>query len=86
MGSGLVKGGYKLIPNKILKKKVLREIEKLREDHLVEVRDFVDHLLKMRRRTKEAKLDPEKDPILKLIGIADVEPFSHIIDSELYGD
>jgi len=31
------------------------------------------------------ELDPAKDPVLKLIGIADVEPFSKEIDRELYG-
>lgn len=75
-----------MISKKVLKKKVLKDIEKLREDHLVEVRDFVDHLLKTKRKTKETNPDPEKDPILKLIEMANVEPFGHSIDRELYGD
>ena len=32
-----------------------------------------------------AGLDPGKDPILKLMEIADVEPFTAKIDQELYG-
>lgn len=71
---------------RLAKKRVLKEIEKLPEDYLREVRDFVDHLLKTKRGAKEAKLKSEKDPVLELIGIADVEPFGHNIDSELYGD
>lgn len=73
----------------ILKERLIKELEKLPEDRLREVLDFVEHIL-----TKEGKrpapkspdeLDPKKDPILKLMGIANVEPFSHNIDEELYG-
>jgi hypothetical protein len=32
------------------------------------------------------RLDLDKDPIKELFGIADVEPFSHKIDSDVYGD
>ncbi len=71
---------------RLVKKRVLKEIETLPEDHLREVLAFVDHLLKTKRRTKKTKPTPHKDPILEFIGIADVEPFGHNIDSELYGD
>jgi hypothetical protein len=57
--------------------------------------DFIDYLLSKSRseglskRRKVAvpskNLDPAKDPLLKLIGIADVEPFADRIDEELYG-
>jgi hypothetical protein len=30
-------------------------------------------------------LTPKKDPVLRLIGIADTEPFSGMIDEEIYG-
>ncbi len=46
--------------------------------------------LKIKRRegllpkTKK-KLDPTKNPLRDFIGIADVEPFAHKIDGELYG-
>lgn len=72
-----------------LKERLIKELEKLPEDRLQEVLDFVEYL-----RTKGGKrpahkspdeLDPSKDPILKLMGIADVEPFSQNIDEELYG-
>lgn len=75
---------------KTLKDRLLEEIERLPEDRLHEVLDFIECL-----RTKNMKeagaglpesLDPQKDPILKLIGIADVEPFSQNIDEELYGE
>jgi hypothetical protein len=73
----------------IVKERLIKELEKLPQERLQEVLDFVEYIL-----TKEGKrsalkspdeLDPRKDPILKLIGIADVEPFSHKIDEELYG-
>lgn len=64
--------------------------ENLREEAI----DFIDYLLSKSRaerldRQKETesfeKLDPAKDPLLKLVGIADVEPFADHIDDELYG-
>ena len=57
--------------------------------------DFIDYLLSKSRSEGPSKrrkvavpsenLDPTKDPLLKLIGIADVEPFADRIDDELYG-
>lgn len=41
----------------VLKKRVMKEIEKLPENHLREVRDYVDSLLKKKRDAKEAQLD-----------------------------
>lgn len=70
----------------ILKEKVLKEIEKLPEEHLIEVRNLADSLLKRKRKAKEAHSDLNKDPIMELFGIADVKPFSHKIDSDVYGD
>lgn len=32
------------------------------------------------------RLDPSKDPLLKIIGMFDVEPFADKIDEELYGE
>lgn len=75
---------------KVLKRQLIKEIEKLPEDRLQEVLDFVEYL-----QMREAKgvmsntsenLDPQQDPILKLMGIANVEAFSHNIDKELYGN
>jgi hypothetical protein len=76
----------KLTAKQVLKKRVLKEIEKLPEDYLKEVRNYIDTVLETKRRSRKLKPDPDKDPILKLIGIADIEPFGHKIDSELYGD
>jgi len=70
----------------VLKKRVMKEIEKLPENHLREARDYADNLLKKKRDAKETQLDPENDPILQVCGIADVEPFAHKIDEELYGE
>ena len=36
-------------------------------------------------RIRSTVLDPKEDPILKIIGIADVEPFADRIDQQLYG-
>jgi len=63
---------------KPLKQRVIEELDQLPEDRLREVLDFVGYLkLKEERETPPRKLDPEKDPILKLIGSVDVEPFAH---------
>ncbi len=72
-----------------LKERLIEELEKLPEDRLREVLDFVEYILtrKARRSAPPSldELDSRKDPILKLMGIADVEPFSQKIDEELYG-
>ena len=71
---------------RVIRKQLIKELEKFPENRLQEVLDFVDYL-----RTKETRklfpedLDPQEDPILKLMGIAEVEPFSANIDEELYG-
>jgi len=74
---------------KALKERLIKEIEKLPGDRLQEVLDFVGHILTKEGRRPAPKspeeLDPQKDPILKLMGIADVEPFSQNIDEQLYG-
>ncbi len=73
----------------IRKKKLLENIDKLPESDIQEIIDFVDFILSKKDREKNrshiTKLDPNKDPILKLMGIADVEPFAYKIDQELYG-
>jgi hypothetical protein len=73
-----------------LKERLLKWIEKLPEADIQEVLDFVEFLQTKRHKIKsipeKAQLNPEKDPILKIIGIADVEPFADKIDQELYGE
>ena len=75
---------------KALKERLILEIEKLPEDRLREALDFVRYL-RIREKngavTKSPEdLDPQQDPILKLVGIGDVEPFSQNIDHDLYGE
>ncbi len=75
---------------KALKERLIEEIGKLPKDRLREVFDFVSYLRTREENeaaTKSPKdLDPRHDPILELIGIADVEPFSQNIDHDLYGE
>lgn len=61
-------------------------LEELPKEKVEELLDFTFFLLK-RERAKKSKLtlNPEKDPILRLIGLANEEPFADKIDEELYG-
>jgi len=71
------------------KQQLLKNLERLSESDVQEILDFADFIVSRRSRMKKIpskkKLVPEKDPILKLMGIADVEPFADKIDKELYG-
>ena len=70
-----------------LKKRVIENLERISESDIQEISDFVEFITI--RRYKETapkiKLLLRRDPILKLMGIASVEPFSERIDQELYG-
>jgi hypothetical protein len=73
-----------------LKRKLVTEIEKLPEAHLPEVFDLVEKLKAKQKVQKsltkpKKRLNPAKNPLHGLIGIAEVEPFAHKIDEELYG-
>lgn len=73
-----------------LKRKLVAEIEKLPEAHLPKVFDLVEKLKAKQKVRKpltklKKRLNPAKNPLRGLIGIADVEPFAHKIDEELYG-
>jgi len=78
-----------IINAQILKKLLLENINKLPKSDIQEILDFTEYKLVKREKekvfSKKAKLDPRKDPILKLIGIADIDPFADTIDQELYG-
>ncbi len=71
------------------KSELFREIEQLPNPCLVELQNFIQYLkfkyssanVKSERRA----LQPEKDPILRLIGLADVPSFSDSIDDSFYG-
>ena len=72
-----------------IRQKVLQDLERLPEDRVREVLDFVAFLL---QRTEHSETstpfglrDPEHDPLLALIGSIDVAPFVQRIDDELYG-
>jgi len=68
-------------------KRLFTLIEQLSEDEAREVLDFTEFLLSKRQVKKlEPKSNPENDPILDLIGLADSEPFAEKIDEQLYGD
>lgn len=70
------------------KKRLFEDLDRLPEADVKEILDFAEFILSKRLKGTKAlkkKLDPQKDPILKLMGMADVEPFADKIDLELYG-
>ncbi|MBU3967279.1 MAG: DUF2281 domain-containing protein [Euryarchaeota archaeon] len=62
-------------------------LEKLPDENIKELLDFTEFLL-LKEQSKKSKLliDPNKDPILKLIGLANEEPFADKIDDDLYSE
>jgi len=68
------------------KDKLLKDLERISNTEIREISDFVEFIIKKRNKKplKKMNLVPKSDPILGLIGIADVEPFSKAIDRELY--
>jgi hypothetical protein len=74
----------------ILKEHLIQEIEKLPEDRLQEVLDFVGYLLNKEQKIQGTEprkgLDPAKDPILKFIGGVSHGSLAKDIDKELYGE
>jgi hypothetical protein len=71
----------------LTKERFFVALEELPGERVEELLYFIEFLLK-RERVKKSKLtlNPEKDPILRLIGLADEAPFADNIDEELYGD
>ncbi len=73
-----------------LKEKLIEQLDKLPEDRVREVLDFVGYLLASERRGlpsgTQDQLDPKEDPLLEFIGMTNVETFSQEIDRELYGN
>ena len=69
------------------KKQLVRVLDKLPESALQEIFDFAEFIFTKRykRRKLVQKRMPAKDPILRLIGMADVEPFADTVEHELYG-
>ena len=70
------------------KKRLLESLERLPESDIQEVLDFVEFKLIKRYKRKiilpKKRLDLQKDPILKIMSIANVDPFANKIDQELY--
>ena len=69
-----------------LKKRLFDSLERVPERDIQEISDFVEFILSRRHKRKPTKtnLSPQKDPILKIMGRANVKPFSKDIDIELY--
>ena len=71
----------------IHKETFLFALEKLPDENVKELLDFTEFLLSKTHINKsKLKIDPKKDPIFGLIGLANEDPFASEIDDELYGD
>ena len=73
----------------ILKDRVVENLGKLSKSGIQNVLKFSEFLLfegDKKKNVRLSSLDPKNDPILQIIGIADVKPFATEIDQELYGD
>jgi hypothetical protein len=70
-----------------LKKRVIENLEKVSKNDIQQISDFVEFIRRRKQRgfSNKTRMLPKRDPILKLMGIASVEPFSGHIDQELYG-
>ena len=70
------------------KDRLLKDLERVSDTEIREISDFVEFIIKKRHKKPYKKMTPapKNDPVLRLIGIADVEPFSKTIDRELYAD
>ena len=68
------------------KDRLLRALQRVSDTEMREISDFVQFIIKKRHKKPFKKIapSPKKDPVLRLIGIASVEPFSKGIDRELY--
>jgi hypothetical protein len=65
-------------------------LERLPEAYRQEALDFIEFLTRKAQERQEPiphhpEVSPQDNPLLKLIGIAHVEPFADRIDEQLYG-
>lgn len=65
-------------------------LQRLPEAYRQEALDFIEFLTRKAQERQEptsdrSEVSPQDNPLMKLIGIADVEPFAHRIDEQLYG-
>ncbi len=76
-------------PDGVLKERLIQEIDKLPEERLQEVLNFVKYLLSREQEAREKEsrmdLDPAKDPILSFIDGVSHGTLAKDIDRELYG-
>ena len=68
-----------------LREHLVGEIERLPDDRLPEVLDFVSHLLRQQRNTIEPQERVRPDSLDAFIGGIDAEPISGDIDEIIYG-
>ncbi len=70
------------------KDRLLKDLARVSDTEMREISDFVEFIIKKRHKKpfKKMTLSPNNDPILRRIGIADVDPFSKAIDRELYAE
>lgn len=69
------------------RKQLVQVLDALPESAVQEIMDFAEFIFAKsckRKKFIQKKLHA-KDPILKLIGMADVEPFADTVEHELYG-
>jgi hypothetical protein len=69
------------------KTQLVKVLDNLPESAVKEIIDFAEFISARQsgKRSMAKKKPSVKDPILKLIGIADVKPFADNIEHELYG-
>ena len=72
---------------KDLRRELIGKIEKLSEEQLAEALNYIQSLLKQRRRkaSRTSSLNPKDDPFLKCIGSIPHDSLATNIDEELYG-
>ena len=72
-----------------LKGRLLKRLQRASESDIEVILDFSEFIIRRRCRRKnhipQARLNPKNDPIFRLMGIADVEPFLKRMDRYLYG-
>ncbi len=79
--------------SKEIKEKIIEDINKLPENSLKEIMDFISAKVLNASIINDSTIDNSEeaqqlfseDPLLRLIGIFDAEPFADKIDDELYG-
>ncbi len=61
------------------KDRLLKDLERVSDIEMREISDFVEFIIKKRHKKPFKKMTrtTKNDPIVRLIGIADVEPFSN---------